>query len=44
MVTDKGGYTSGGVFANFEKPVTSAAVLWNGSGYSLAVADADLKA
>ena len=35
---------SGGVFADFEKPVTSAAALWNGSGYSLAVADADLKA
>ena len=35
---------SGGVFAGFEKPVTSAAALWNGSGYSLAVADADLKA
>ena len=35
---------SGGVFADFEKPVTSAAALWNGLGYSLAVADADLKA
>ena len=31
---------SGGVFADFEKPVTAASALWNGSGYSLAVADA----
>ena len=35
---------SGGVFADFEKPVTSAGALWNGSGYSLAVADAELEA
>ena len=31
---------SGGVFAGFEKPVTAAGALWNGSGYSLGVADA----
>ena len=35
---------SGGVFADFEKPVTAAGALWNGSGYSLAVADAKLEA
>lgn len=31
---------SGGVFADFEKPVTAAAAMWNGKGYELAVADA----
>lgn len=30
----------GGVFADFEKPVTAAAATWNGSSYELAVADA----
>ena len=35
---------SGGVFADFEKPVTAAGALWNGSGYSLAVADAKIEA
>ena len=35
---------SGGVFADFEKPVTAASALWNGSGYSLAVADAKIEA
>jgi len=35
---------SGGVFADFEKPVTAAGALWNGSGYSLAVADAKTEA
>ena len=35
---------SGGVFADFEKPVTAAAALWNGSAYSLAVADAEVNA
>ena len=35
---------SGGVFAGFEKPVTAAGALWNGSGYSLAVADARTEA
>ena len=34
----------GGVFADFEKPVTAAGALWNGSGYSLAVADAKIEA
>lgn len=31
---------SGGVFAAFEKPVTAAAALWNGTAYALAAADA----
>ena len=31
---------SGGVFASFEKPVTAASALWNGSAYELAAADA----
>ena len=35
---------SGGVFADFEKPVTAAGALWNGSGYTLAVADAKTEA
>jgi len=35
---------SGGVFADFEKPVTAAGALWNGSGYSLAAADAKTEA
>ena len=35
---------SGGVFADFEKPVTAASALWNGSGYSLSVADAKIEA
>lgn len=35
---------SGGVFGGFEKPVTAAGALWNGSGYSLAVADAKTEA
>ncbi len=29
-----------GVFASFEKPVTAAAAVWNGSSYELAIADA----
>jgi len=29
-----------GVFADFEKPVTAAAAVWNGSSYELAVSDA----
>ena len=35
---------SGGVFADFEKPVTAAAALWNGSAYQLAAADAKVEA
>ncbi len=35
---------SGGVFADFEKPVTAAAALWNGTGFDLAAADAEIKA
>lgn len=35
---------SGGVFADFEKPVTAAAALWNGKNYELAAADAVIKA
>ena len=35
---------SGGIFADFEKPVTAAAALWNGSSYRLAAADAEIKA
>ena len=35
---------SGGVFADFEKPVTAAAALWDGSGYRLAAADAKVEA
>ena len=31
----------GGVFAGFENPVTAASAVWNGSGYDLAVMDAD---
>ncbi len=31
----------GGVFANFDKPVTAAAALWNGKDFELAAADAD---
>ena len=31
---------SGGVFADFEKPVTAAAAVWTGNGYHLAVKDA----
>lgn len=34
----------GGVFAGFEKPVTAASALWNGSVYELAVADAPVEA
>ena len=30
----------GGVFAEFENPVTAAAAVWNGAGYELAVKDA----
>lgn len=30
----------GGVFADFEKPVTAAAAVWNGTGYDLAAIDA----
>ena len=29
-----------GVFADFEKPVTAAAAVWNGSSYELSIADA----
>lgn len=32
---------SGGVFAEFENPVTSAAAVWNGTDYDLAVKDAE---
>ena len=32
----------GGVFASFEKPVTAAAALWNGTDYDFAVQDASL--
>ena len=35
---------SGGVFADFEKPVTAAAALWDGSAYRLAAADAKVEA
>ena len=35
---------SGGVFADFEKPVTAAAALWDGSAYRLAAADAKAEA
>ena len=35
---------SGGVFADFEKPVTAAAALWDGSTYRLAAADAKTEA
>ena len=31
-----------GVFADFEKPVTAAAALWNGSDFDYAVEDAAL--
>lgn len=31
---------AGGVFADFEKPVTAASALWTGNGYELAVKDA----
>ena len=34
---------SGGVFASFEKPVTAASALWNGSTYELAAADAKVE-
>lgn len=34
---------SGGVFADFEKPVTAASAIWNGAGYDLAVADAKIE-
>jgi len=35
---------SGGEFASFEKPVTAASALWNGSSYELAVCDAEVQA
>lgn len=35
---------SGGVFASFEKPVTSASALWDGTSYELAVCDAEIQA
>lgn len=35
---------SGGEFASFEKPVTAASALWNGSSYELAVSDAEVQA
>ncbi len=35
---------SGGEFAAFEKPITAASALWNGTSYELAVRDAEIQA